>query len=360
MVKTILYGICGIGNGHYYRQLPIILELLKNPDIQIIFFAYKNSLSLLREMFQNNANVKIIEVNVPYYKGDERGLNFSQTAGLNQNFNFDINFQAFSQVEKLVHQIDLVISDYEPFSAQLGYAFDCPVVTIDQQSKFFTKNTPAIISGTTCRDEIMRLGMFFPKATRLACSFFEVEPAHDVQIFPPIFRPELKNTKIKVLPGKFLVYISAQEGFHQPIENLLESLKTFTEANFDVYLKNAHPVEFENIKVHPHGCSSFDLNLANCSGVIATAGHSLLSECMYLEKPVYAMPLDLYEQQLNAKVIDDNCLGLKNTTFSVQTFEKFTEFLEMYRYNIQHSTALKRGDGLEQILDVLFTQLYKD
>ena len=28
-MKKILYGICGIGNGHFFRQLPIIETLLK-------------------------------------------------------------------------------------------------------------------------------------------------------------------------------------------------------------------------------------------------------------------------------------------------------------------------------------------
>lgn len=356
-MKTILYGICGIGNGHFYRQLPIISKLLQDPGIQIIFFAYQSSLVLLNQYFQIFPNVKIFEVNVPYYKGDKLGLNFEETSQLNKNFNFNINFDAFAKVQKITSHIDLVISDYEPFSAQLGYAYGAQVITIDQQSKFFTQNTPSDIQGFTCRDEVMRLGMFFPKATRLACSFFNVEPANDVQIFAPIFRPELKKIKPTVTKNNIVVYLSAQNGFQQSLDEFLDVLRQFSAYRFDVYVKNATPSVDTNLYLHSHGDPSFDDTLARCEGVISTAGHSLLSECMFLGKPVYAMPMALYEQQLNAKIIDDYCLGMKEDVVVERQLNKFLSMIQMYRYNISHSIIINRGDGLDGIMRVIYNNL---
>lgn len=359
-MKTVLYGICGIGNGHFYRQLPIITKLLDIKQLRIIFFAYQNSLSLLKKHFSANPNVHIFEVNVPYYKGDTVGLNFQETKQLNRNFNFDINFEAFSLVQKTTPTVDLVISDYEPFSAQLGYAYNAPVVTIDQQSKFFTRNTPESINGFTCTDEIMRLGMFFPKATRLACSFFNVEPANDVQVYPPILRNELKEFNLFSINNKIVVYLSAQDGFFQEKEDFIAILRKFENTTFDVYLKDAIRAEVCNINIYPHGCASFDTNLTTCSAVIATAGHSLLSECMFLKKPVYAMPMQLYEQQLNAKIIGDNNLGVNRNALFAPDLEYFIKSLEEYRYNIETTNSLNRGDGLHGILKSVQSLLHKD
>jgi hypothetical protein len=38
--------------------------------------------------------------------------------------------------QELIGKPDLVISDYEPISAQYAYASGTPLVTIDQQSKY--------------------------------------------------------------------------------------------------------------------------------------------------------------------------------------------------------------------------------
>jgi uncharacterized protein (TIGR00661 family) len=46
-------------------------------------------------------------------------------------------------------------------------------------------------------------------------------------------------------------------------------------------------------------------DLATCSGVVATAGMSLLSECLYLKKRMYLTPLKgQFEQQVNAVYAD--------------------------------------------------------
>ena len=109
--------------------------------------------------------------------------------------------------------------------------------------------------------------------------------------------------------------------------------------------------------LHPHGDPSFDDTLARCEGVISTAGHSLLSECMFLGKPVYAMPMALYEQQLNAKIIDDYCLGVKEDVVAERQLNKFLSMTQMYQYNISNSTIINRGDGLDDIMRVIYNNL---
>ena len=56
---------------------------------------------------------------------------------------------------------------------------------------------------------------------------------------------------------------------------------------------------------------------------------------MYLEKPVYALPLPLYEQQLNAQVIREGGFGICEEQVSSEGLTSFIENLERYRDNIR-------------------------
>lgn len=348
-MKKILYGICGIGNGHFFRQLPIIETLLKQNN-QILFFAYGESLKLLNR-FNLNPNVKIIEVAVPYFIGAKEGIDFKRSKDINQinKFNYNLNFEAFATAQEWLGKPDLVISDYEPVCAQYGYAYQSKVITIDQQSKFFTRNTIKNLNGFNCEDEIMRLNMFFPLAERLACSFFKVKEAHNVTIFPPIYREKIKELKRNIKQGHFIVYISAQPGFEQNIDDLMKIFEQRKET-FHVFMKEPF-VSTHNVISYTHGDCRFEDCLSFCEGVISTAGHNLLSECMYLNIPVYAMPLNLYEQQLNAYMIGKNNLGINFPVLTSAFLDEFIQNIPLYTKNIIESDVLFKESGENLIIN---------
>lgn len=358
-MKKILYGICGIGNGHFFRQMPII-DFLISQKYQILFFAYGESLKLLNR-YKYNPLVKIVEVNVPYFIGDKNGIDFIKTELINDKFDYSLNLKAFSEAQSWLGKPDLVLSDYEPICAQYGYAFGVQVITIDQQSKFFTKNTPENINGFNCSDEIMRLNMFFPIAKRLACSFFNIAEKNDVVIIPPIHRQSILEIKDKREPVKnlFITYLSAQNGFKQSLDEVITILqKVDKKFEFHIFSKELYNHSLpNNIFLYPHGSEQFEKLLTKCSGVISTAGHNLLGECMYLNIPVYAMPIDLYEQQLNAKIINDFYYGINYPLLEIEKINEFISKQNFYVNNIKDSQILLKTDGKNKLLQILNSYL---
>lgn len=348
-MKKILYGICGIGNGHFFRQLPIIENLIKGKN-KILFFAYGESLKLLSR-FNYNPNVKVIEVAVPYFIGNTEGIDFKRSKDINliNKFNYNLNFEAFAVAQEWLGKPDLVISDYEPVCAQYGYSHQSKIITIDQQSKFFTRNTMKNLNGFNCEDEIMRLNMFFPVADRFACSFFKVKESNNVTIFPPIYRQKIKELKREIKPGHFLIYISAQKGFEQSIDDLTKIFEQRKET-FHIFMKEPF-VSTDNMISYTHGDCRFEGCLSFCEGVISTAGHNLLSECMYLNIPVYAMPLNLYEQQLNAYMIGKHNLGINFPVINSGFLDEFIQSIPIYKQNIHNSNILFKESGELLILD---------
>lgn len=392
----ILYGVCGIGMGHTYRQLPILHHLAADEQQnRIVLFCYGESLAFYSRHFADKVNVTIVPVSVPFYVGNKQGLDFEETArriaddkeaGIDHDA---INLAAMAKAQRVFESFDdakggsgskrstksgakpdLVISDYCPVSAQYAYAHNAPLVTIDQQSKYLVGDYTEELGGTTCLDEVARLRLFFPRAERrIACSFFQVERSPNatekVTFLPPIIKPaviELKKLRRKMQKSNsVLVYISSQREFVQPLEEVIDVLAKVPEFRFTVFVKEL-PQPFAenlpaNVKLRRHGDPRFLDHLAECRGLISTGGHSLVSEVMYLGIPAYLIPLAVYEQQMNSHVVGRNGFGVCAEDVNLAELRCFLGNLDGYAENIRKDRkVLVRGSGEERILKLLNRQ----
>lgn len=370
----ILYGVCGIGMGHTYRQLPLLDNLAA--EAQIVMFVYGESLEFYGKHFAGNPNVTVVQVSVPFYVGDKKGLDFAETArriaadkarGVDHDA---INLAAMASAQRLFGgdgKPDFVVSDYCPVSAQYAYSHGAPLVTIDQQSKYLAGDYTEELGGTTCLDEVARLRLFFPKADRrIACSFFDVEQnpyaREHVLIVPPCIKPAIvdlkKRRRKNALTNSVLVYISSQRDFVQPLDEVLQVLSKAPEFKFTVFVKELPEALAAsapaNVKLRRHGDPRFLDHLAECKAVISTGGHSLVSEVMYLGIPAYLIPLAVYEQQVNSHVVGRNGFGVCAETLNVAELRCFLANLDGYAENIRKDReVLVRGSGERKILNLL-------
>ena len=221
-------------------------------------------------------------------------------------------------------------------------------------------------NGCTYVDELVRLRMFFPTAAaRIACSFFHVPQlpnSEKVYIYPPVLRSDFKVNEIRK-QSELLVYLTAQHGLEQTHSSLIDVLAKESSTIFHVFLPNNTCLQMEtpnNIKLYRHGDDSFKALLETSAGVITTAGHGLLSEALYLGVPVLALPLPLYEQQMNAEIIQKGQFGLSSPSLTSDILKQFIENLTSYTNNIKADTKLLlRGDGQQQIIDFIEQQFLK-
>lgn len=354
----ILYGICGIGNGHTFRQLPIIEHFSRTA--QIMIFAHDNSFDFYAKKFHGSKSVKVVRVAIPFYVGNKNGIDFDASAKLpmNQTDLFRINCEALARAKKEMGKPDLVISDYESVSAQYAYAQNVPLITIDQQSKYLCGDFPEQLGGFTFQDEIERLHMFFPKVhTRMAVSFFKVplrNGGDKVQFFPSTIKESVIRMKRNPKGNSILVYISSAREFGQTSEEIVRICSKEKETEFHLFLGKEDVSSLQttvNVHLYPHGDPSFDKILSECSGIISTAGHSLLSEAMYLGIPVYAIPVSPYEQHMNARVIDQAGFGITYRKINSKKLCVFIANLSVYQKRIQKDKKiLLRGIGQEKMI----------
>jgi uncharacterized protein (TIGR00661 family) len=360
MKKNILYGVCGIGNGHTYRQLPIIEYFAKKNTV--VIFAYDSSYDFYTKYFSGNKNISILNVAVPFYVGNRDGIDFEATKRLEKNNkDFDgINNLAKTKTREIIGRPDLVISDYEPICAQYAYEYKAPLITIDQQSKYLVGKFPEELHSQTYADEVERLKMFFPKArARIACSFFDVEKENNefkVLMYPPIIKESIIKIKRKISsPISILVYFSSQIEFPQSLKEISVACVTQPQSNFHVFAPNIDNGKTRgNVFFYKHHDKAFNKILGKCSGIISTAGHTLLSEAMYLNIPVYALPLAVYEQQMNAEIIERNGFGMRAENVNEEKLQYFISNIGQFRTKIiNDKTVLLRGNGKEKIIKYL-------
>jgi uncharacterized protein (TIGR00661 family) len=374
----VLYGVCGIGMGHTLRQQPIIDHLAKSS--RVVIFAYGESYRHFGARYRGLPNVTVVQVSVPFYIGGAHGLDFAGTALRAGNFVEDtlaINCTAMAKAQALIGRPDLVITDYEPVAAQYAYSQDAPLVTIDQQSKYLVGEFPAQLHGEGFLDEVQRLRMFFPRAEkRFACSFFKVSSSSrsvgrgegrlcdprplTVQLIPPVLSESILAMRRRSAARStkdVLVYVSSQRDFAQSPAELVSICASQPNWRFHAFLPtsaSAHEALPANVTVYPVGDPRFYEVLNRCAGIITTAGHSLLSEAMHLRKPVYALPLPVYEQQMNAHVIDVNGFGIARPHLTEPQLAEFLGGLPDFAAAIRRDkTALLRGSGHERIIAYL-------
>lgn len=311
--QNIVIGVCGFGKGHTVRQKNIIEELLKRGH-KILLFLTPNNKDFFSETFPE---VGSYVVHIPWIYTNRNGIQFKETKERYVRDNKDWYMEQLSAFvfaeEYFNNQIDIVISDYEPNSAQLSYAKGIPLICLEQQSKFLGFNTPEL--GDFSRvEEAGRLNYFFPIANkRIVSSFFDL-PGEKIdktmEVIPPIINTglEMLNTERKQVH----VYFSPYNIQYKKFPQMLSKLEKLEEFKFLIYSNDSYD-RYSNV---PHfifkkmtNSEDFLFDLRRSEFVISTSGHQLISEAIWYEKPLFLIPFETYEQKFNTYMVEKYALG---------------------------------------------------
>jgi len=357
----IVLGVCGFGLGHSVRERPILEGLLARGH-DVLLITNDQSHDFFTRHFPQVPNVRVY---VPVIHTTPSGLDFRATAEDPRNAHGEAHsafWNAGGEVERLFGRPDLVISDYDMVSAQIAYLFGAPLVTLDQQSKFLGYECPTF-DDYTPDEHRMRLGYFFPTATaRVATSFFTVDyppvRQYPVTIIPPILGNDVRGLLPDPVAGSVTVYLSAASHVRQTAAELLELFAEFGEHRFTCFLPDEPERVPSNVTVRSSNRGDFVESLRRSDAVIATAGHNLITEALYLNVPMLLLPFDHYEQQLNARVVGDAGVGRAVSRLTTASLGGFLDDLEGFRRRRSEAVRIQdRFDGETVFLDLVETLL---
>ncbi|MHC4187088.1 MAG: glycosyltransferase family protein [Planctomycetota bacterium] len=322
-MAKIIYAVAGEGFGHSSRS-QLIGQRFLDSGHDVIFVGSQKSLMYLKEHF--GQRVKEIF-----------GLSFAfQDGRIDKSETLKRNLLKLPEANELNDELfrgvfepfapDLVVSDFEPFSAWWAWRKGVPFISIDhehmltlcelehQQKNWFSRMTAEVV--TKC--------YYVGAVSYIILNFFKTRlKIKSAVLAGPIVRPAV--VELEPTSGQHIVmYSTSGEG----MEKLKEILQTFKEQKFYIYgFKQTG--EFENCVFKERSTQDFLRDLASSRGAIASAGFSLISECLYLKKKMLLMPVrGQYEQIINAYYIEKLGLGVSTDELTESDVRRFLELLD--------------------------------
>ena len=321
-MARIIYGVAGQGFGHSSRS-HLIGQHLIDAGHEVLFAASRQSLSYLRRHFGEQVK-EIVGLGLVYRNGHLVPL---QTISTNLS-RFLANRVANRELYRGVFEPfypDLVISDFEPFSAWWAWRHGVPFINIDHQHLLTLCELDHPSSGRLSRLNAQAVTRCHAcgAVAYLIPNFFRTPTRHPrAVVAPPVVRPIVES----LLPttGEHILIYTTDTSWRDGLTTMLNSLR---DQSFHIYGfdEDRH---VGNCRFKRTSTPDFLHDLASCRGVVATAGFSLLSECLYLRKKMLLLPVQgQYEQIVNARYAERFGVALNRRLLNAEVLLEYQDFL---------------------------------
>ena len=344
----ILYGVVGEGMGHATRSAVVVHHLISDGH-EVEVMASQRAVGFLQSRFPEVHRIHGLHL-IAEENRVRRGKTFwsnivAGTAAVPKNLAayFDL-IDDFSP--------DVVISDFESWTYWYAKTHGLPVISIDNMQVINRcEHAPEILEGQRTNFEIARA---FVKSKLPFCDHYFVTTffaatlrKDDTTIVPPILRRSILDAKAS--RGDHLLVYQTAEG-HDSLQATLAALGVECRV-YGMRRDLKEEVVEGNLRYRPFDEVGFVADLASAKAVIAGGGFSLMSEAVYLHKPMLSVPMgNQFEQVLNGRYLEAEAFGLSRP--SLEDPAVVHAFLaELPRF--EQALAGYRQDGN----DVLFAAL---
>jgi uncharacterized protein (TIGR00661 family) len=304
-MARIIYAVAGEGFGHASRA-HLIGQRFLDAGHEVMVLASHRALAYLRQYYGEQVK-EIFGLLFDYRKGYVDPLatvwkNLSQIGPA-----FRVNRELFEGVYKPFRP-DLVITDFEPFSAWWAWRNRVPFLSIDNEHVLIMCRLEHRLRDIVHRLNATLVVRFHYLGARayVVTNFFTAPLKTKAAVLaPPVVRPAIARLTPSDA-GHITIY--ATTGTHE--DRWRDVLGRFPQQRFYLYGFNKN-AEWKNCLFKEASMEGFAADLASARGVIASAGFSLISECLYLKKKMLLLPLPgQYEQLINARYVEKLQLGV--------------------------------------------------
>lgn len=332
----ILYAVSGEGFGHITRSSSVI-SLLKEKGFDVKIVTYNKGLWYIDE-FHPDFDAQEIEGFDLYYKNG-----YLRKYKTFFKFIKQLPGSAYKNLTSLYriayeYRPHIIISDFEPFSQLYAKMFKIPLFCID--------NIYTVMNGKIKNRKKIDIDKMFTKATIKL--FTRRAEYHFLISFAPEYLaiPDCKSYLIPVYPiiRKSITSRYNEKSYDGPVlvyqtsESMTDVLNKITAQNpdtrFAVYGLNIEKRANVTLKAFSH--DGFIDDLIKSKAVLTNGGFTLLSEAIYLKKPVYCMPIKgQYEQEFNADNVERAGYGIADFDGNGEQFSDFLRYSGIFRANLE-------------------------
>jgi uncharacterized protein (TIGR00661 family) len=318
----ILYGVVGEGMGHAMRSR-VVLDHLLEQGHEVEVMTSGRAVDYLRQRFAGVNRIHGFHI-VTEENRMRRGKTLWSNA-LKGAAGIPRNIAAYFRLID-DFQPNVVISDFESWTYYYAKSHRLPVLSVDNM-QIINRGThpPELIEGERMPFELARA---LVKAKLPFCDHYLVTTFFQplalkprTSLYPPILRPEILAAERR--RGEHLLVYQNITGFEQLAEVLRES-------GVECRIYGLRKVEREqidrNLRFRPFDEAQFIEDLATCRGVVGQGGFTLMSEAVYLRKPMLSVPIGgQFEQILNARYLEREGFGRTGSTIDAAALSAFLD-----------------------------------
>lgn len=331
---NILYTLSGFGFGHAIRS-KVVIETLKKMGHFVKIATYGQGIDYLKKIFPED----VVEIKglKHHFLAGQLFATGTFLAGLEKSPSiFAKNFPILRKIIKNF-QIDVVFNDFEPSARWLARVLDIPLVTIDNQFishlcrikvplKFFLEflTIRTLISFLYPWGDWRFILSLVPELTPTKKSY-----SPNTFIIPPILRKEIFELKPK--KEDFILVYQTVPIYKKQLFKVFRKLKE----NFICY-NLGKPSKTRNIILKNFSEKEFLNDLSRAKAVILNGGFTLMSEAIYLKKPLFSIPIKGdFEQILNGLLLEKSGYGMFCKKFNEKNLENFLKNLSFYEEKLK-------------------------
>jgi uncharacterized protein (TIGR00661 family) len=330
-MARIVYGVMGDARGHVTRALTVAGEL---PQHEFLFVGGGR----VHDLEARGYRVVDVPMASTLYRNNR--VNLPATV-INAAKVFGGGRKVVNRLAQVIAEFNphLILTDYEYFTPLAARKLRFACVSIDHQH-ILTHCGYEIPSEQRLSQLMTNLSIraLYSNASHfIVVSFYKLPPkiSASTEVLPPIIRAEVRS--LRPVDGEHvLVYQTS------PTYVRLFPLLEQTPNRYLIYGFGERPPQ-SNLVFRPYSNEGFLADLASCRYVVTNGGHNVVSEALFLGKPVLSLPIvNAFEQFLNAYFLARLGYGDYSTAPvpSLEFLRTFESRLEEFTANITRDDFL--------------------
>ncbi|MCC7560846.1 MAG: glycosyltransferase [Methanobacterium sp.] len=343
--RRIIYSVCGEGMGHAIRGRVLLNHLTKNNEVYI--FASDRAYDYLAAHFDHV--YKIGGFNTVYEDNTVQNTKTFIKGMKDLPGDLKKSLRLMYSVAKAIKP-QIIISDFEFYSNLLSKVLRVPLISLDNMHVLTQAELDVPRKFRTDRiaaESVVRSFIQMPTFYLITSYFYPpLKNSNKTKYFPPVLRDAIME--LEPYNGEHvLVYQTSDSN-----ERLMDILKEFDD-EFIVYGFHRDERD-ENLLFKSFNEDEFFTDLSQARAVIANGGFTLISEALYLGKPVLSVPVKKqFEQILNALYMERLGYGEFHDELEREDIENFLSKLDEYRENIHLNYFHDQNQSILKELDFL-------
>lgn len=323
-MARIIYGIHGTGHGHAMRGLTIARRLRQH---EFLFVANDDALRILGDEFP--------VVRIPNLGTVFRNYQVDLPATIAKALPLLWRREHYvREVLRLVDEFkpDVCMTDLEYFVPRAAERAGLPCLTLDHQHVLTCcqHDLPSSLWFDYALQGLTPRYLFRPTGDNLIVSFYAppVLSRYHARVVPPILRDSVLSRTPRD-DGHVVVYQS-----NSTHRGLVDFLRSATERTCYVFGYDRSEGREGNVVFMKKSEQGFLDLLEGCSYVVQGGGHTLMTESLYLGKPILTLPLKaMVEQRFNALYVERLGYGMEADMFTLrpELLRRFEDSLPAFR-----------------------------